>query len=54
MKVRVDVSQQDLQEMAVTPEQLEEAVRSTLGCLNLEDGPLYINDLHVEVTVNEG
>lgn len=53
MQVRVDVSTQDLVEMRLSPEELAEAVRATLGCLNVEGGPLYINDLDVEVSVNE-
>lgn len=53
MRVKVEVTKADLAEMDVTEEQLEQAVRNELGCLNVEGGALYINDLDVAVVVNE-
>lgn len=53
MRVTVEVTQGDLVEMDVTPEQLEEAIRNELGNLNVEGDPLYINQLDVTVVVSD-
>lgn len=53
MRVTVEVTQDDLVEMDVTPEQLEEAVRNELGSLDVEGDSLYINDLDVTVVVSD-
>ena len=53
MRVTVEVTQEDLVEMDVTPEQLEEAVRNELGSLDVEGDSLYINDLDVTVVVSD-
>jgi hypothetical protein len=53
MRVTVEVTKADLAEMEVTEDQLEEAVRNELGCLNVGGDALYLNDLAVAVVVNE-
>lgn len=53
MRVTVEVTKADLAEMEVTEDQLEEAVRNGLGCLNVGGDSLYLNDLAVAVVGNE-
>lgn len=53
MRVTVEVTEADLAEMKVTEDQLEEAVRNELGCLNVGGDALYLNDLTVSVVINE-
>lgn len=53
MRVTVEVTQDDLVEMDVTPEQLEEAVRNELGSLDVEGDALYINQLDVTIVVSD-
>lgn len=51
MRVTVKVSHADLDEMDLTEDQLEDAVRNELACLDVEGSPLYINDLTVAVVI---
>lgn len=53
MRVTVEVTQDDLDEMDVTPEQLEEAVRNELGSLDVEGDSLYTNEIDVTVVVSD-
>ena len=53
MRVTVEVTQGDLVEMDVTPEQLEEAIRNELGRLDVEGDPLYVNQLYVTVVATQ-
>lgn len=54
MRVTIEVTQDDLVEMAVTAEQLEEAVkREILGGLDVDGDTLYIYDATVSVVIND-
>lgn len=52
MKITIKVKQDDLDEMGVTSEQLEAAVKdSVMGGLDVDGDTLYINDAVVDVVV---
>lgn len=54
MKVTVELTQADLVEMAVSPEQLEEAVkRQIMGGIDVDGDTLYIYDADVTVVIND-
>ncbi len=52
MKITIGVTQGDLVEMGVSPDQLEQAVQRQLeGGLDVDGDTLYINDTDVTVVV---
>lgn len=53
MRVKVEVTTEDLAAMDVTASQLEVSVREKLSSLDVESGTVYVNEVEVAVVVND-